>query len=321
VRPRIDLAATDWQETAQMTRTDHTTLHLGYFSRSVVSAVARHRGLYAEAGLTVTETPVESSPGQFRSLLAGEFDLVLTSPDNVAAYRLSAANPLNQQADVRILLGVDAGMGLTIVASDAISSIGELRGRTVAVDVPQSGFALVFLAMLATAGLQPERDFTLVSLGSTPRRKVALTEGRCDATMLNAGHDIAAELEGCRRLASVTDAYFPYLGTVLASTGSWLEQHEEVAARFAAVWLRAVEVILDPAEREFIEPLTASVLGVPDAGAARAYDVLTSERDGLIPDGRVSDDALATVLGLRSQSVSTAKAAGLVDSRLLPGAS
>jgi hypothetical protein len=48
--------------------------------------------------------------------------------------------------------------------------------------------------------------------------------------------------------------------------------------------------------------------------------VLTSERDGLIPNGRVSDDALATVLGLRGQSVSAAKAAGLVDSRLLPGA-
>jgi ABC-type nitrate/sulfonate/bicarbonate transport system substrate-binding protein len=303
-----------------MTRTDHAQLHLGYFSRSVVSAVARHRGLYAEAGLTVTESPVESSPGQFSSLLAGEFDLVLTSPDNVAAYRLSTANPLKAQADVRILLGVDAGIGLTIIANDAIGSIGELRGRTVAVDVPQSGFALVFLAMLATAGLQPERDFTLISLGSTPRRKVALTEGRCDATMLNAGHDIAAELEGCRRLASVTDTYFPYLGTVLASTGDWLEQHEEAAARFAGVWQHAVDLILDPAERGFVEPLTASVLGVPDAAAARVYDVLTSERDGLIPDGRVSDAALATVLGLRSQSVGDARAAGLVDSRLLPDA-
>jgi ABC-type nitrate/sulfonate/bicarbonate transport system substrate-binding protein len=304
-----------------MTRTDQTQLRIGYFSRSVVSAVARHRGLYADAGLIVTESPVESSPDQFRSLLAGEFDLVLTSPDNVAAYRLSAANPLKQQADVRILLGVDAGMGLTIVTNHTITSVDQLRGRTVAVDVPQSGFALVLLAMLAAAGLQPDRDFTLVSLGSTPRRKVALTDGRCDATMLNAGHDIAAEVEGCRRLGSVTDTYFPYLGTVLASTGEWLEHHEEVAARFAAVWQQAVDLILDPAEREFIEPLAASVLGVPDGCAARAYDVLTSERDGLIPDGRVSDEALATVLGLRAQSVGDAKAAGLVDSRLLPGAS
>jgi ABC-type nitrate/sulfonate/bicarbonate transport system substrate-binding protein len=303
-----------------VTDIEPASLHLGYFSRSVVSAVARERALYAEQGLSVTEAPVESSPGQFRSLLAGEFDLVLTSPDNVAAYRLSDNNPLKLASDVRILLGVDAGMGLTIVASPEISSLAELRGRTVAVDVPQSGFALVLLAMLAAAGLEPERDFTLVSLGSTPTRKVALLEGRCDATMLNAGHDIAAELEGCHRLARVTDEHHPYLGTVLASTGPWREQHADIARRFTTAWLSAVDVILDPAERSFVEPLTAEVLGVPAAGAAEAYRVLTSERDGLIPDGTVSDDALGTVLGLRSQSVSTAKAAGLVDVRLLPAA-
>jgi ABC-type nitrate/sulfonate/bicarbonate transport system substrate-binding protein len=302
-----------------VTGTGQTQVNLGYFSRSVVSAVAQQRGLYAEAGLSVTESPVQSSPGQFRSLLDGEFDLVLTSPDNVAAYRLSADNPLKERSDVRILLGVDAGMGLSIVAAPGIGSLAQLRGRTVAVDVPQSGFALVLLAMLAAAGLEPERDFALVSLGSTPHRKIALLEGRCDATMLNAGHDIAAALEGCRRLARVTDVHAPYLGTVLASTGAWLEQRTDVARQFAAAWLAAVDVILDPAEREVIEPLTAEVLGVPAAGAAEVYAVLTSERDGLVPDGTVSDDALATVLGLRAQSVAAAKAAGLLDSRLLAG--
>lgn len=302
-----------------MTDIEPAALHLGYFSRSVVSAVANQRGLYAEQGLTVTESPVVSSPAQFRSLLAGEFDLVLTSPDNVAAYRLSDNNPLELAADVRILLGVDAGMGLTIVSGREITSLEELRGRIVAVDVPQSGFALVLLAMLAAAGLEPERDFSLVSLGSTPARKVALLEGRCEATMLNAGHDIAAGLEGCHRLARVTDEHFPYLGTVLASTGPWLEQHTDIARRFTTAWLAAASVILDPAERDFVEPLTAAVLGVPDAGAAEAYGVLTSSRDGLVPDGTVSDEALTTVLGLRSQSVSAAKAAGLVDTRLLQG--
>jgi ABC-type nitrate/sulfonate/bicarbonate transport system substrate-binding protein len=297
---------------------DPENLRLGYFSRSVVSAVAHERGLYADQGLSITESPVESSPAQFRSLLDGELDLVLTSPDNVAAYRLSADNALKTQSDVRILLGVDAGMRLTIVARKSIDAIEDLRGRTVAVDVPQSGFALVLLAMLATAGLEPDRDFTLVSLGSTPKRKVALLDGRCDATMLNAGHDIAAELAGCRPLARVTDEHFPYLGTVLASTGPWLEHRTGVARRFAVAWRSAVGIVLDPSERGFVEPLTAEVLDVPAAAAAQAYDVLTSERDGLIPDGSVRDDALGTVLGLRSQSVIAAKAAGLVDLRLLP---
>jgi hypothetical protein len=137
--------------------------------------------------------------------------------------------------------------------------------------------------------------------------------------MLNAGHDIAAVHAGCHRLGRVTDEHFPYLGTVLASTGPWLERHAGVAGRFTAAWRAAVGVILDPTERGFVEPLTAEVLGVPATAAAEAYGVLTSARDGLVPDGTVSNDALATVLGLRSQSVDSALAAGLVDSRLLPG--
>jgi ABC-type nitrate/sulfonate/bicarbonate transport system substrate-binding protein len=290
---------------------DH--IRLAYFSRSVVAAVAQGRGYFADHGLAVTELPVPSSPAQFRSLLDGEYDLALTSPDNVAAYRLSDDNPLAEQADVRILLGIDGGMGVSIMSTPAIEYIRDLRGRTVAVDVPQSGFGIVLRRMLADEGLEPERDYAMVSLGSTPRRKVALLEGGCDATMLNAGHDITAELAGCHRLARVADLHFPYLGTVLASTGSWLESNTDVAGRFAAAWLRAVGTILDPAERESVQPLAAQVSGVAVAAASRAYEVLVSQRDGLVPDGAVDAAALDTVLSLRGVVADD----GMVDARLL----
>lgn len=306
-----------------------TPLRVGYFSRSVVSRVARERHLFDQFGLAVTEVPVPSSPAQFRSLLSGDFDLVLTSPDNVAAYRLTDANPLGTRADVRILLGLDAGMGLSIMSTPAIETVQALRGRTIAVDVPASGFALALFGVLAHHGLGYESDVTLTSLGSTPGREVALLAGECDATLLNAGHDIRAELAGCRRLARIADILSPYLGTVLAGTGDWLDSHVDVARRFADAWLAATAIVLDRTQRGFVEPLLAEEMGLDGPGVALAYEMLHSDRDGLIPDGRIDEARLLTVLRTRATyggpstgvdaSPDGITRSGLIDRRLLDG--
>jgi ABC-type nitrate/sulfonate/bicarbonate transport system substrate-binding protein len=302
-------------------------LRLGFFSRSVVSRVARDRGIFARYGLSVSEHPVPSSPAQFRSLDAGEYDLVLTSPDNVAAYRLTEANPIGARLDVRMLLGFDAGLGLSIVSRPEVADLADLRGRTIAVDVPASGFALALFSVLARHGLRRDRDFTLVSLGSTPQRRKALLAGECDATLLNAGHDIAAEMAGCRRLARITDTLSPYLGTVLATTGRWLDANLDLARRFGDAWLAATAIVLDPAERGYVEPLVGEELALPQGGAAAGYAMLASARDGLNATGEVDDAALRTVLGIRAEyggpdtgidlSPGAIESSGLVDRRLM----
>lgn len=306
-----------------------TPVRLGFFSRSVVSRVARERHLFERFGLAVSEEPVPSSPAQFRSLIAGDFDLVLTSPDNVAAYRLTDANPLSTRMDVRILLGLDAGLGLSIMARPEIDDIEGLRGRTVAVDVASSGFALALFSVLAQHGLRRDVDYGLVALGSTPGRREALVAGECDVTLLNAGHDIRAELAGCRRLARITDTLSPYMGTVLAATGTWLQNEDNLALarRFADAWLAATAIVLDPAEREFVGPLLAEELSLGADGVDPAMAMLHSERDGLIPDGRVDEDRLRTVLQARATfggqntgvdlSPGWLAASGLLDRRVL----
>jgi ABC-type nitrate/sulfonate/bicarbonate transport system substrate-binding protein len=308
-----------------MTRAgQQTRVRLGYFSRSVVLRIARDRGYFADAGLEIVDEPVPSSPAQFRSLLAGDFDLVLTSPDNVAAYRLSDRNPLGTTADVRMLLGIDRGMGLSIMSTPAIRTIDDIRGRTVAVDVPQSGFALAMFRVLEQHGLRRDDDFSVVSLGSTPGRADALIAGECDVTLLNAGHDVRAELAGCRRLTRITDVLSPYIGTVLAATGPWLAGHLDVARRFADAWRRGTAAVLDPSSRDEVQRLLAEELHLDGEGPNLAYETLRSERDGLIPDLTVDVPGLRTILETRAQGTGAAidvtaggiAASGLIDNRL-----
>jgi ABC-type nitrate/sulfonate/bicarbonate transport system substrate-binding protein len=299
-------------------------VRLGYFSRSVVLRSARDRGYFGDAGLEIVDEPVPSSPAQFRTLLAGDFDLVLTSPDNVAAYRLSDKNPLGTTADVRMLLGIDRGMGLSIMSTPAIRAIEDIRGRTVAVDVPQSGFALAMFRVLEQRGLRRDDDFAVVSLGSTPGRADALIAGECDVTLLNAGHDVRAELAGCRRLARITDMLSPYIGTVLAATGPWLSDHLDVARRFADAWRRATDDVLDPRNRREIQQLLAEELQLDGNGPGLAYETLRSDSDGLIPDLKVDIPGLRTILQTRAHGTGAdldatdngIVASGLIDNRL-----
>src|SRR3954452_4658672 len=117
-------------------------LVIGAFSPSVLLRVSRRIGLLAERGLDVVEKPVSSSPAQFRALIDGDLDAALTSPDNVVAYRFDPGNPLGEIADVRIVSAIDRGLGLGVYARPGLESAVDLKGATIGVDVPGSGFAL-----------------------------------------------------------------------------------------------------------------------------------------------------------------------------------
>ena len=292
-----------------------TSIRLTYFSRSVVLAVAEEMGFLEERGLAVRPVQVTSSPHQFGLISEGSSDLALTSPDNVAAYGLGDDNPLGRRLPVRMLLGLDGGLGLSVMGAPDIAALGDLRGRRVGVDVPESGFALALFAVLASHGLRAGVDYEVVSLGSTPRRRSALLERGCDATLLNAGHDLAAEADGCHRLARVTDHHRPYLGAVLAASTSWLDQHEDVARRFADAWLAAVTAIFDRSRDGEVLAAAVPALGLGEPVARMFLSVLRSPADGLVADGTIGDAALDTVMGLRG--LGPGAAAGLVDPRLL----
>lgn len=267
---------------------------VGSFTPSVVLDLAGSTGRLEALDLAVTEVPVVSSPAQFRDLVDGRLDLALTSPDNVLAYRFSPGNPLGELFDVRIVGAVDRGMGLGLYARPGLTA-QDLRGARVGVDVPTSGFALALYALADSLGVA-RSDYELVTLGSTPRRLEALLAGDCDATMLNAGNELVAERAGCSRLAAVADLAGPYLGTVVAVAGETrLAEARRLSAALRSTAAELVGGSLDDEARE----AAARRLDLDDELAGRYVARLRSPSEGLVPDGRVDPDAIATLVGLR----------------------
>lgn len=316
-------------------------VRVGAFSPSIVLRVARSAGVLARLGLEVVEQPVPSSTEQFRALLDGDLDAALTSPDNVAAYRLVPANPLGRTADVRIVLGVDRGLGLALYGRPGIGTAQAVRGGVVGVDVAESGFAFALYEILAAAGLRRGDDYTVVELGSTPRRLDALLAGGCDATMLNAGSNLRAEAHGCHRLRRAVDACRPYLGTVLATTGAACERDAERLGALVAALREVLARLAGPAastgangsgglaDLELAMAAAGSAFGLEPAAARRYVAGLRDPADGLVASGEPDSAALVAVLRLRQRHSRLAGAEalagpdpaapppGLVDRRFL----
>jgi hypothetical protein len=273
-------------------------LRIGTFTPSLLIDLARSTGRLDGADLEVSEIPVPSSPAQFRSLEAGEFDVVMTSPDNVLAYRFLSANPLGRNLPVEILAGIDRGLGLSLCLTPSVTDVAEVRDRVVGVDVPGSGFAFVAFALLERAGLSPD-DYEVESLGSTPRRAAALTAGACAATVLNAGNELRASASGCHIVSTVADIG-PYLGTVMATLPA-------DDATIAGPRNRLAEAVIDTAHdivagglrREVLEA-GGRLLGLADPEALAHLGCLLDRTHGLITDGRVDEASINTLIDLRS---------------------
>ncbi|MBX7448097.1 hypothetical protein GR927_08840 [Mycolicibacterium sp. 3033] len=279
---------------------------LGVFSPSVLLAVAQSTGRLDAAGVRVHEVPVPSSPAQFASLRDGTYDAVFTSPDNVLAYRFLPGNPLGEMLDVEIVAGIDRGLGLCLSARRERTGFS---GAVLGVDVPTSGFAFVAYALLAELGVGRE-DVEVVALGSTPKRAAALVDGRCDVTILNAGNEIRARMNGCVELADVT-SLGPYLGTVVARL-----RHApggDAVERLVAALGDTAQAVLTGAVTAEAEQAAARLLALTSDGATEHVAVLRDAARGLISDGSVDVAALRTLVRLRSRFLPVPQLDGLID--------
>ncbi|MCW2699533.1 MAG: transporter substrate-binding protein [Blastococcus sp.] len=273
-------------------------LRLGIFSANVVANWAQQHGVFAAHGLDVEQVPVVSSPAQFASLTAGEYDVVLTSPDNVATYVLNDGNPLGRRLDLDILRAVDRGGRLSVVGAPGIARLADLRGRRFAVDVPTSGFAFVGFALLRRAGLEPGRDVEVVTAGATPRRRQLLAAGEFEGTLLNAGHEARAVRAGATALGVVSDVVRPYLGSVLATRA---DVPTSAVQALLDAWDDAERAVLAPANRDDVLALLATQPDTDHEIAEEMYATLLDPVHGICLGGAVEPEAFEAVLRLRAE--------------------
>ncbi|HEX7099296.1 MAG TPA: ABC transporter substrate-binding protein [Acidimicrobiia bacterium] len=276
---------------------------LGGFYRSLPMIAAEEKGFYAERDLEVEFAQVTSSIQQAEYLADGRYDVVQTSPDNTANYLLNDNNPIGRRIEAQGFLGLDSGMYLVVVARPEIESIGDLKGTTISVDAPESGFAYVIYKILANHGLERGRDYDIVPTGGVFDRYMAMVEGDADfaATLMSGGFETRAANLGYRLLDSVAEIADPYLGVWAAARREWLDANEDLVTDFVRAYLDACQWVFDPANRDECLAILQRLPNTSPDLAAQLYEIQLRPGVGNIRDGAIDPAGVRNVLALRQE--------------------
>lgn len=267
----------------------------------------QRNGLFEAQGLRVELAYTPSSGFLVKSVLDGKSDLAFAAIDNVIAYQEGQGEAsVPDNPDLFAFMGGDGGF-ISIVASPAVKSVTDLKGRTVSVDAMTTGFAFVVRELVARNGLA-ESDVSFVRAGGTANRYQDLVAGKHDATLLRTPFELLAENRGYHRIASA-ETLGAYQGTVGLARRSWAREHEAALIGFLRGYKAATDWLYDPANREIAEALlVAHIRDMTPALAKRSYELLVSSKGGLSRDLAPDVAGIATVLQLRGKYATPRKA-------------
>ncbi len=263
--------------------------------------VAQEKDWFTKHGIDLNITMTPSSAYQAEALAKGEFDIAGTAFDNVVAYTEGqGAVALPETPDFFAFIGATQ-IELAIVAQPDLKSVGDLSGKSLALDAPGTGFAFVFYHMLEKGGVTPG-SYERVAVGATPQRWESVKAGQHAATMTIEPFTSIGRAQGFNILAKSTDTLPDYQGGIFAARRSWAAQNRSKLVGFIRAYLDGLEWTLDPANKdEATQVLLRNMPEIkpPVAGAVMAS--LLSPKSGLTPKGAVTIDGIRAVLDLRTR--------------------
>ncbi|WP_394835729.1 ABC transporter substrate-binding protein [Pendulispora rubella] len=263
--------------------------------------VANEKGFFSRERLRVDVSPTPNSVEQMTGLIDGRIDIALTAIDNIVAYREGQAPVPVLGPDLVAVMGIDHGF-LRVISQPAIRTYDDLRGKTVSVDAPATGFAFVLYELLDRAGLKYGSDYSIASAGGTASRYQALMRGEQSATCLTPPYDVQAEAAGYTRLDTAVEVLGSYQGLVAGVRQSWARANRRAMISYIVAYRNAVNWLYDSRhEAEAIAIFGRNLPDVPPDVAASVYRAFFVDPNGIFQDGAIKVDGTRMVLALRSK--------------------
>ncbi|MDP2358255.1 MAG: ABC transporter substrate-binding protein [Beijerinckiaceae bacterium] len=251
------------------------------------------QAIFADAGLDLTLHETGSSKEQRKCLAEGEVHIVQAAVDNALAM-------IKQGQDVIIFMGGEGGMNDFMVSS-SIKSFADLKDCTLAVDSPNTAYALLARKVLAEHGLQYERDYQLRPVGNGAKRLRALkTDSTLFGAILNPPFSAEAQLAGMQNLGALDDLVGPYQAGGAFAMRAWAQANSEIVERYISGYLRALDWLRAVSNEKAAVDLLRQRLDLTEPVALATYRQLCDPDRGFTAQAKFNHAGFAQVLSVRA---------------------
>ena len=248
--------------------------------------LAVKKGFYAEEGLDIKFVRARSNI-LVAALVGGSLDYITSITSSISG--------IIGGAPIKILAGVIKNNPDFLMAKPEINSIRDLKGKKLAV----SGFGGAshqrMLIIIRTAGLDPQKDVNIISVGDAGLRMDQLRLGAIDATVLTAPNCFIAERAGFKSLGSSRDT-LPLPAVGLVTTERKIKERPDQVKKVLRTILKSLKYLRE--NREEAVRVAMDWLRIDRDLAERSYDMMVTNYsyDGMIPmDGLKSSIDLIAV--------------------------
>jgi ABC-type nitrate/sulfonate/bicarbonate transport system substrate-binding protein len=233
--------------------------------------IAQLKGFFRDEGLDLETILIRGAVGM-QALLGGSVDY------SSAAGALIAAGV--RGASVRLVLIVNAKPQFELVAQPEIKAIPQLKGKLVGISSRGGAVDLLTQMILTQHGLTPNKDTTLLVIGTPEEMALALRTGRIAACLLTPPRQLMLYREGYNKLAYSGDYLATYPSGGVGVTQEKIRTNPAEVFGFVRAALRGLNFYKQN-RAESIEIMQRH-LGIKDRSlAGEVYDLHLSRLGGM----------------------------------------
>jgi NitT/TauT family transport system substrate-binding protein len=275
-----------WWINAAPAAAQSTTLHVGFngFYGAAPLYVAQDAGIFREHGFTLEMVFIAGGSLSTQALIGKSLELLQTGgPPFLSAYLRGAR--------LKIIGGVTNILPYVFLTGGRITSSEQLRGKKIGISRFGSNTDFVVRLALGQLGLTPA-DVTILQVGGSQSRLVALKAGTIDATVLSPEEAMAAQKVGLNTLIDFVakGVEFPHVNFVARE--EYLQAQAPLVKRFMIAYVEGIRFFKTRREEAVRKMMILSRLNDREI-AEKAFDVYSRS---LPDDGRPTMKGLETVL-------------------------
>jgi ABC-type nitrate/sulfonate/bicarbonate transport system substrate-binding protein len=198
--------------------------------------VAKDAGLFAKHGLNVEPVQIRGGALITMAIMSGQLQFSGAGAESVVAARIEGG-------DV-VLLACPADLEpVYLITRPEIKSAAELKGKASAVTRLGSSTHFYLRAALKYAGLDPEKDLTILQLGAGPEIVAALESGRISAAALTLRYALPFFQRNWPMLVDLTKTDLVYPSSCVTSSRAFVKSEPKVVDGFLNAYVAAIQRI------------------------------------------------------------------------------